>query len=52
MPVDYCGPFTIDTIDDFGTLEQINVSFDNAVWASADTCIHYTSGSVTSNGTA
>ena len=51
MPADYCGPFTIDDIDQFGTLEQINVSFDDASWASTSTCIYYTSGSVTANAT-
>jgi hypothetical protein len=50
MPADYCGPFTIDDIDLFGTLEQINVSFDDPIWNSADTCIRYADGAVAGTG--
>ena len=49
MPADYCGAFTIDSIDQFGTLEQINVSFDDPVWNSASTCIYYGDASVTAS---
>jgi hypothetical protein len=49
MPADYCGGFTIDNIDQFGTLEQINVSFDNPVWDSATTCIYYGDASITAS---
>jgi hypothetical protein len=49
MPADYCGGFTIDNIDQFGTLEQINVSFDDPVWNSATTCIYYGDASITAS---
>ena len=52
MPADYCGAFTIDIIDQFGTLEQILISFDNPIWNSPDTCILYGDGSVTANASA
>jgi len=52
MPADYCGAFSIDSIDQFGTLEQILVSFDDPIWNSANTCIVYGDGSVTANASA
>ncbi len=52
MPADYCGAFSIDSIDQFGTLEQILVSFDDPIWNSPNTCILYGDGSVTANASA
>ena len=52
MPADYCGAFSIDSIDQFGTLEQILISFDDPIWNSANTCILYGDGSVTANASA
>ena len=52
MPADYCGGFTIDNIDQFGTLEQINVSFDDPAWDSATTCIYYGDASIGSSAAA
>lgn len=46
MPADYCGAFTIDDIDQFGTLEQILVSFDDPAWNSTSTCIFYGDASI------
>ena len=49
MPADYCGPFTIDDIDLFGTLEQITISFDDPIWNSPNTCVLYGDGAIDGN---
>ena len=44
-----CGPWTIDTIDGFGSLDSLTLSLDNAVWTAADTCIFSADSSITAN---
>jgi hypothetical protein len=45
-----CGPFTLEQLDAFGSLDSLAFSLDNAVWTSADVCILEASSSVTGTG--
>jgi hypothetical protein len=49
---DVCGPFTLDQLDGFGTLDSLAFSLDSAIWTSADTCILESSGAITGEGSA
>ena len=44
---DVCGPFTLEGLDQFGTLDSLAFSLDSSVWTSANTCILEFSSSVT-----
>lgn len=41
---DICGPFTLEGLDQFGTLDQLPFSLDDAIWESPDTCIMFGTG--------
>lgn len=43
---DVCGPWTLDQLDQFGTLDSLNFSLDDPIWSSADTCVLESSASV------
>jgi hypothetical protein len=43
---DVCGPFTLDQLDQFGTVDSITLTFDSPLWQSADTCILSSSATV------
>ena len=45
-----CGPFTLEQLDAFGSLDSLSFSLDNAVWSSADVCILEAASSVTGTG--
>ena len=45
-----CGPFTLEQLDAFGSLDSLSFSLDDAVWTSADVCILEASSSVTGTG--
>jgi hypothetical protein len=47
---DVCGPWTLDQLDAFGTVDSIEITFDSPIWQSADTCILSASASVTGVG--
>jgi len=47
---DICGPFTLEDLDQFGTLDALPFSLDSSVWESPNTCIMFFAGAV--NGTA
>lgn len=44
-----CGPWTIDTIDGFGSLDSLTLSLDDAIWNSANTCIFTADSSINGN---
>jgi hypothetical protein len=46
---DSCGPWTIDTIDGFGSLDSLAISLDNAIWTSSSTCILFSDSSISAN---
>lgn len=47
---DQCGPWNLDQLDAFGSLDSLAFSLDDAIWTSADTCILDGAGSVTGFG--
>lgn len=47
---DVCGPFTLDELDGFGTLDSLAFSLDSDIWTSPDTCILEFSGAITGEG--
>ena len=47
---DVCGPFTLDQLDGFGTLDSLAFSLDSAIWTSPDTCILQSSAAITGEG--
>jgi len=49
---DQCGPWSIDDLDLFGTIDSIEITLDSPIWESADTCILEFSGAITGEGTA
>ena len=49
---DQCGPWSIDDLDLFGTIDSIEITLDSPIWDSADTCILEFSGAITGEGTA
>lgn len=46
-----CGPFTLEQLDLFGTLDSLAFSLDDAVWESANTCILEGAGEINGIGT-
>jgi hypothetical protein len=36
---DVCGPWTLEGLDQFGTLDSLAFSLDSPIWDSADTCV-------------
>lgn len=36
---DVCGPWSLEGLDNFGTLDSLAFSLDDPIWNSADTCI-------------
>ena len=47
---DQCGPWSIDDLDLFGTIDSIEITLDSPIWESADTCILEFSGAITGEG--
>ena len=47
---DQCGPWSIDDLDLFGTIDSIEITLDSPIWDSADTCILEFSGAITGEG--
>lgn len=47
---DLCGPFTLEQLDAFGSLDSLSFSLDSTVWTSADVCILEAASSVTGTG--
>lgn len=47
---DQCGPWSIDDLDLFGTIDSIEITLDSPIWESADTCILEFSGDITGEG--
>jgi hypothetical protein len=47
---DQCGPWSIDQLDLFGTIDSIEITLDSPIWESADTCILEFSGAITGEG--
>jgi len=50
VPADVCGFTTLESLDVFGSIDDLNFSLDSAVWSTA--CFKYGDGVVTTNGTA
>lgn len=48
---DVCGPFTLEQLDQFGSLDSLAFSLDSEVWESANTCIFDVSASTTASAT-
>jgi hypothetical protein len=47
---DQCGPWSIDQLDLFGTIDSIQITLDSPIWDSADTCILEFAGDITGEG--
>ena len=47
---DICGPFSLEELDQFGTLDALPFSLDSEIWESPNTCIMFFAGTV--NGAA
>ena len=47
---DQCGPWSIDQLDLFGTIDSIEITLDSPIWESADTCILEFAGAITGEG--
>lgn len=47
---DQCGPWTLDQLDAFGSIDDLLVTLDSPVYESANTCILESSGSVQGEG--
>jgi hypothetical protein len=47
---DQCGPWTLDQLDAFGSIDDLLVSLDSPVYESANTCILESSGSIQGEG--
>lgn len=47
---DVCGPFTLDQLDVFGSIDNLNISLDSEIWLSADTCVLQSSGAISGQG--
>jgi hypothetical protein len=46
-----CGPWTLDQLDAFGSLESLAFSLDDPIWESPDTCILDAQAQITGVGT-
>lgn len=49
MPADTCGFTTLESLDAFGSIDNLSFSLDSDVWATA--CVKYGDGAVTSSAT-
>jgi hypothetical protein len=45
-----CGPWVLEDLDQYGSLDSLSFSLDSAVWTSADTCILKFEGAITGEG--
>lgn len=46
---DVCGPFTLEQLDQFGSIDSLAFSLDSEVWESANTCIFDVSASTSAS---
>ena len=49
MPADTCGFTTLESLDEFGSIDNLSFSLDSDVWATA--CVKYGDGAITSSAT-
>lgn len=49
MPADTCGFTTLESLDEFGSIDNLSFSLDSGVWATA--CVKYGDGAITSSAT-
>jgi hypothetical protein len=49
MPADTCGFTTLESLDEFGSIDNLNYSLDSDIWATA--CVKYGDGSIASSAT-
>jgi hypothetical protein len=48
---DVCGPFTLEGLDAFGSIDSLSFSLDSPIWESGDTCILESAADVSGLGT-
>lgn len=48
---DICGPFTLEDLDQFGTLDSLPFSLDSEVWESPNTCIMFFASDISNTAT-
>ena len=49
MPADTCGFTTLESLDEFGSIDNLSFSLDSDVWATA--CVKYGDGAISSTAT-
>lgn len=49
MPADTCGFTTLESLDAFGSIDNLNYSLDSDIWATA--CVKYGDGAISSSTT-
>ena len=48
---DICGPFTLEELDQFGTLDSLPFSLNSSVWTSTTTCIMFFASDISNTAT-
>jgi hypothetical protein len=48
---DICGPFTLEDLDQFGTLDSLPFSLNSSVWTSTTTCIMFFASDISNTAT-
>ena len=47
---DICGPWTLEGLDNFGSIDSLAFSLDDPIWESADTCVLDGAGTIVGQG--